>query len=469
MTKKLCTNIELNTNSATIESNNNSNSVEEKNNKREIVVCEGKSSYNIKKTCIGEEELILPSKNVSVATVLQESINNELQTNDVKYCNDENIEKLDSFDFNFSQSLQDLSQCYNEHLDCSYKSCKNHKCEESTYPKYDNLTSSDVLDIETLKFPFLENLNPYEDALFNLLVHGSIFKNLVGHVSNVTNSFVREKIFEYKTKQNRNNRNICATMNINSIARHGNSQYYFSDETINVFFAILQNRNRILFEMNSDVDYKCYFFKLDFIAKLCNTQISKFPNGFNPLERSIIRMISICPDSNIFQSKKIYIPMIWNNHFTLFVIKFEIQTIEYYDSLHKYSSSRRIFKTLIKFLQHEWKKNYPTINFNSALWSCKNMKSGPNQGGTYNCGVYTFLHAAYDSLYDKLNFTVVEGSNARKKLLIYIFQYGLPMQILVSKTKPSLCTPYLNHEKKILSNISSNLATTWNGCVEGIQ
>ncbi|KAL4083215.1 hypothetical protein QTP88_028545 [Uroleucon formosanum] len=127
-------------------------------------------------------------------------------------------------------------------------------------------------------------------------------------------------------------------------------------------------------------------------------------------------------NKDIFECKKMFIPVLLDNHWCLIYVNFIEKTIKYYDSL-----GRKILECsyiIFDYLKQEY-ENKKNEEFNGSEWQVKYAEDCPQQQNVHDCGVFTCVNAEYLSRDAKLDFVQDDIPKLRNKICYEILNNRL--------------------------------------------
>ncbi|XP_043275305.1 sentrin-specific protease 1-like [Venturia canescens] len=162
---------------------------------------------------------------------------------------------------------------------------------------------------------------------------------------------------------------------------------WLNDEVINNYLELISNKNT--YAMSS------FFFP--------RLQV----NGYSAVRRWTKKV-------NIFEYRKVIIPIHMGNHWCLAVIDIIFGQIRYYDSLG--GSQPRYLDTLLEYLKEEVEeKGVKPIRRED--WSLETKMNIPRQTNGYDCGIFTCMFARYEARNKEFNFTQRDMPQIRTKMI----------------------------------------------------
>lgn len=172
-------------------------------------------------------------------------------------------------------------------------------------------------------------------------------------------------------------------------------QQWLSDECINMYMALLQERDMRWHKGGKDMP-RCWFAPTFFLNKLFLDQGYSYDSVRRWTMPKKFQLVKL-PYTSIFELDKVILPVHLGNHWTCAVVNLRDQALEYYDSLGHVN--RGVIQALARWLEdeHQDKRSEPAPSHLKATeWKViANPPGTPQQQNGVDCGVFAIVCANY--------------------------------------------------------------------------
>ncbi|XP_075265140.1 uncharacterized protein LOC142357376, partial [Convolutriloba macropyga] len=194
---------------------------------------------------------------------------------------------------------------------------------------------------------------------------------------------------------------------------------WLSDEVINMYMKLLQQRNKRLQQLNSCNNGnagkqlpRCHFFSSFFYNKLF---MDSGNYDYSAVRRwtgkaKLPRVFQDC--SNILQCDKIFVPIHQPGHWCMAVIDIKNKCFNYYDSMG--GGDRACLRNLARYIQDEAKDKLGQ-DLDVSDWPHCFPKSVPQQRNGHDCGMFAVKCADYESRGKAFTFSQADMEYFRKR------------------------------------------------------
>jgi hypothetical protein len=188
---------------------------------------------------------------------------------------------------------------------------------------------------------------------------------------------------------------------------------WLNDEVINTFASIVQTTSQQNGKNNAC--YSSYFFTCFFTGGLHGTV--NYQN--------VCRWASRLESGDVYELSKLFCPInINNSHWTLLVVDFEVNTINYYDSLQ--TPGPEYTAGMLYYLENEYRKKDRAKAF--PQWTLHDLAAGPFQTNGVDCGVFVCATIFQKALAPNWTFTQTDIPRLRRLIGITLLDHPLGMQ-----------------------------------------
>jgi len=220
---------------------------------------------------------------------------------------------------------------------------------------------------------------------------------------------------------------------LNNNEKADDFEKWVNDEVVNFYCCVyLANQDTERCKRESGRK-RSHFFASYFYSSLTNAH-STHSRGTYDFE-AVKRWIKKVPGQDIFNLRKLFIPININNrHWTLVVISFEEKQINYYDSMYDNSGMDEMLH-IYQYLMDLDVENKYTGGQHDWKFEISSKNRVPQQKNGYDCGAFVCMYCYFISNDSTLDFNQSAVYPFRKKIANAIIENGRP--VLTTSESPS--------------------------------
>mmetsp|Transcript_326 Transcript_326/g.864 ORF Transcript_326/g.864 Transcript_326/m.864 type:complete len:631 (+) Transcript_326:272-2164(+) len=189
---------------------------------------------------------------------------------------------------------------------------------------------------------------------------------------------------------------------------------WLSDEAINMYMRLLQQRDTRLRALGLAHIPKCHFFSSFFFCKLYSDRKQYNYQAVQKWTRPARLSSALQASKTILDCDKIFVPIHQPSHWCMAVIDLKEKCLRYYDSLH--GRDKKCLEALAMYIKDE-AADKAGVTLDTSSWRKEFPDYIPSQRNGYDCGMFAVKFADYEARGRDFTFSQADMPLFRKRMV----------------------------------------------------